>query len=100
MLQYNSRVGHQRPKVVRFQSRISLEVFEKRGLVGVVIRICPMSISTLSRRRSHREYLHDCFTHMSFFHTRVLLRPPCSPFSLRSRDSARGGEVKASSGDR
>lgn len=40
MLEYDGRVGDERPEVVRLETGISLEVLEKSGLIGVVIWVC------------------------------------------------------------
>lgn len=39
VLQNHRRVGHQRPEVVGLEPRVSLQVLEKRSLIGIVVRI-------------------------------------------------------------
>lgn len=46
MLEDDSRVGNEGPKVVWFKSGISLEVFEKRRLICIIIGICDVSINS------------------------------------------------------
>lgn len=86
VLEDDGGVGDERPKVVRLQAGVALEVFEKRCLVGVVVWDCPcvsrfcFSGLCLMGRRVEREVLHvmrnvqDCFTHMSFFQARFRRR--------------------------
>lgn len=39
MLQDDGRIGNKGPKVVGLKTGIALEVFEERGLIGVVVRV-------------------------------------------------------------
>ena len=39
MLDYDRRVCHQGPEIVRLEARIALEVFEESFLIGVIIRV-------------------------------------------------------------
>lgn len=85
MLHDDSGVGDQGPEVIGLQARVSLEVFEKGRLVGVIVRICslhqPSSCPVLpfvhfparAHTRDVRD-LHDCLTHSNFFQALFLLR--------------------------
>lgn len=44
VLQDDGRIGDERPKVVRLEARVALQVFEKRGLVGVVIGVYAITL--------------------------------------------------------
>jgi hypothetical protein len=112
VLEDNCRIGHEWPEVVWLEARVSLKTFEKGRLISVVVRNCRESCQLVfpmhHRPSGCRQWsgLHDCFTHISFFHARLrrrlLLRSPsilstepsAAPYSLR------GGDVNASSGDK
>lgn len=119
MLQDDGRVGDEGPKVVGLETRVALQVLEKRGLVCVVVGVCTAGMLVTALQQAVAEMdgcdatnVHDCFTHISFFHVRLrrrlLLR---SPLSRRRRIAEsvapsappsyrRGGDTHASLGER
>ena len=40
VLNYNRRIRHKRPEIVRLQPRITLEVGQKCWWIGIIVRIC------------------------------------------------------------
>jgi hypothetical protein len=48
VLEDDGRIGYQRPEIVRFEARVSLQILKKGGLIRVIVRIYSVLLASRS----------------------------------------------------